>query len=215
MLWADSTLIFTDSFLNGSGGPVVIAQSVVDENKHPVFQTVNTKIETHVTGEEVWFVAVNAGAVITPIKALGTSLHQAGLGNFTDKVGTDGKLNVVALLMKDGSDAGAIIMNPYTQGTLDINGNTIERWQTEELWYSILTHPSFANAAPFLSVVDATGATHVLWTDGAALYDLAGNVFNPAGSMEHYAIYQAFLTAEYITLSQGGISIVLEFYHYN
>ena len=215
MLWADSTLIFTDCFINGSGGPVVIAQSVVDENKHPIFQAVNTKMETHVTGEEVWFVAVNAGAVITPIKALGSSLHQAGLGNFTDKVGADGKLNAIAVLMKDGSDAGAVIMNPYTQGTLDVNGNVLERWQTKELWYNILTHSSFAGAAPFLSVVDAEGNTHVLWTNGEALFDLAGNVFNPAGSMEHYATYQAFLNADTVILSQGGISIVLEFYHYN
>ena len=44
-----------------------------------------------------------------------------------------------------------------------------------------------------------------------SLFDLNGNVLGSDPS--HMAILAAFQNAEQITLSQGGFSIVFEFYH--
>ena len=220
MAWADSTLSFKNSYLNGCGGPVVIVQSVVDENKHPTFVTENTVVETQVTGEEIWFNAINAGAIISPIKALGAGLEKAGLGNFVNK---DGKMNITALLMKDGSDATAVIANPYTQGSVNIDGYGIERWigNNDTEWVSkVLTSPTFGGGAPILSTVDANGKTHYV----AGVPNDAYNENDPASlpfffvdpttmSAPSAEAAMAFMTAEYITLSQGGISVVFELYH--
>ncbi len=218
MAWGDAYIEFNDSYLNGCGGPVAIIQSVYDENKHPTFITNNTVLETHLTGKEIWFTAVNAGGIIAPIKALSQSLSGAQIGSFVD---SEGKMNVVGLLMKDGSDATAVIKNPYAQGSLNIDGNGIERWiQVDSttgaalnVWSTVLSHPAYAQGAAFISVQDAEGNTHWLFSDGTNLLDLNNKPLGTDAS--HAAIMAAFQSAEYITLSQGGLSVVFEFYHAN
>ncbi len=226
MVWADAYLEFNNSYLNGCGGPAIIAQSYIDDSsapngKNPIVKTNNTVMDTPLTGQELWFAAVGAGIVVDSVKALSTGLAAGGLGSMVD---ADGKMNVLGLLMSNGDNATAIITKPAAQGTLDFGGAGIERWrETGYIWNDIIQHPKFAAGAPFLSVVDASGNTHVLYVvqngDSGVLYDIDNNVFNPdprnGGSMEHYAICQAFLAAEYITLSQGGLSVVFEFYHAN
>ncbi len=210
MVWADSYLEFNDSYINGCGGPGVIIQSAINENKHPTFVANNTVMETHLSGDEIWFTAVNATSVVTPIKALGAGLAQGGLGNFVDK---DGKMNIIALLMTDANDAMSVVTNPYTQGEINVNGNGIERWIAADTeWYSILTHQAFGAGAPFLSVVDSNGNNQYIYVDNAGnVYDKNGVSFGTLP--EHQAIAAAFMSAEYITLSQGGLSVVFEFYH--
>lgn len=215
MVWGNSTLTFNDSYISGCGGPVIIAQSVVDDGKHPTLITNNTKIETNLTGEEIWFAAVNASAIVTDIKALGSGIHGGGLGNF---VNSSGNMNILGLLMTNGSDAGEILLEPNAQGAMNLDGHGIERWNdAEHLWSTIVNHPAYTANAPFLSVVDGEGNTHVLFWNGTNLCDLYGNTFapNPTDATNpHNAIYMAFVSAEYITLSMGGISVVFEFYHY-
>ena len=74
-----------------------------------------------------------------------------------------------------------------------------------------------AAAAPFLTVYDESGNAYTLWSDGTYLYDMTGAMFNPdptnGGSMDHYYAYLAFQAADTISLTQGGLSVVFDFYH--
>ena len=47
MVWGAATLIFEDSFLNGSGGPIVIATSEYADDRNPTLTLTNTIAETH------------------------------------------------------------------------------------------------------------------------------------------------------------------------
>ena len=215
-----SEMEFYDSFFNGAGGPSVIlssAKSDASTNVYttPKFTSTNTVFETHLTGEEIWFTAVNATSVVSQIKGLGKGLAQAGLGNFVDSTGN---MNIKGLLMAEGDNADAILMGVTAAGSISLNGNGISRlpddltWQTINYLYSV--NPA-TMSAPFLTVQDAQGNSHTIFYAGeqVGFCDLTGAVFNPAGSLEHAAIYQALISADTITLTMGGISVVFDFYH--
>ena len=238
MVWGNVQATVSDSYFNGAGGPIVICQS--DERDsvwyNPTLIVTNSKTETHLSGEEIWFTAVNATTIVGQIKGLGGALAQAGLGNWVD---SNGKMNIVGLLMASGSDASKIIGGVDAQGELRFDENGVERWQDKDPWMSIYNHqtPVFdgngniiaavntlAQGAPFLTVYDSEGNAYTLFTDGTKLYDLNFKEFNmtsigtdmqnpPSEGLNHALIYQAFVTADHITLSQGGLSVVFEFYH--
>ena len=214
MCWGDTKCTLDNAYFNGAGGPLVICQSaLLGDNVTwitPVLNATNFTAETHLTGEEIWFTAVNATTVIGDIKALGQGLHyKAGLGDFVD---SNGKMNIVGLLMASGSDATAIIGGFDAQGEMVFNGEGIERWQTDpELWGIVYNHPAFKQLAPFLTVYGDDGTAYTIFFDGTTFRDLMGNELGTDAS--HVALVNAFKTADRITLSQGGISVVLEFYH--
>lgn len=214
MVWGSSVLSFTDSYLNGCGGPVIIAQSVIDENEHPVLTVNNTKTETHLTGQEIWFTAVKANAIISQITALGNGLQSAGFGNFVAK---DGTMNIKGLLMANGDDATVIIGGVDAQGSAFFDGQGIDRTQSAENvnWAYIMQITKGAASLgaqipPFFTVNDASGAPQTIYFNGTTFVDLAGNAI----SLEtHAALCQTLATADTITLTQGGLSVVFEFYH--
>lgn len=214
MVWGSSVLSFTDSYLNGCGGPIIIAQSVIDENEHPVLTVSNTKTETHLTGQEIWFTAVKANAIISQITALGNGLQSAGFGNFVAK---DGTMNIKGLLMANGDDATMIIGGVDAQGSAFFDGQGIDRTQSAENvnWAYIMQITKGAASLgaqipPFFTVNDASGAPQTIYFNGTTFVDLAGNAI----SLEtHAALCLAFATADTITLTQGGLSVVFEFYH--
>ena len=230
MVWGIATLTFKNSYLNGSGGPVVIATSENQGTQNPTLLIdSSTIVETHLTGQEIWFTAVNANATISQIIALGNSLESAGIGNFVDEKGL---MNIKGLLMASGGSAPEIIEGVSAQGTILFGNNGLERWMDSDMWNDIYNHASpiiqdgqivgtyntLAAGAPFLTIYDAQNDKyHTLFSDGSALYDMNFNVFNPdptnGGSMEHYNIYLALKAADHITLTQGGLSVVFELYH--
>ena len=204
-----TVLTITDSYLNGCGGPVLIAQCRIDDNMFPVNVLTNTVAETHVTGEEIWFTAVNATTLVGKIQALGAGLEAAGLGNFVDR---NGKMNIHGALMPTGHSADEVVSGVGAQGSLEYNGAGINRFQDNENWSMIFNHPAFLQGAAFLTVTDAEGNCYTVYNIGTeALYDMYGNQLGTDPS--HAAILKAFMEADSIVLSQGGISIVFEFYH--
>lgn len=219
-VWGDSVLTVNDSFINGAGGPIVISMCIYDDdnNEHPVEVIFNNTIaESALTGEEIWFTAVNASSIVSNIKALGQGMHlQAGLGNF---VAADGNMNILAVLMPEATSAEAAAAEVWIQGSLDINGSGIERWHSgdnaAQPWASIYAsfgqNPALA-AAPFLSVEDAEGNIHTIFFDGTTFRDLYNRELGTDAS--HAALAAAFMQADQIVLSQGGLSVVFEFYHY-
>ncbi len=214
-VWGDSTFNLIDSYVNGCGGPAVIAQSVWEENNHPTVNVTGGEMETKLSGREIWFTAVSANAIVDSIKLLGASLHQAGLGNFVD---ANGYMNIEAALMAKGTDATDIITRIDAQGSILVNGSGMNRFQTAEnvQWAYIkgITEQALASGLmpPFLTVYDAAGNAYTLYSDGTNLYDLTGKQLGTDAS--HQAYIAAFTTANSITLTQGGLSVIFEFYHY-
>ncbi len=218
--YGDVKLEITDSFINGTGGPVILADSVPDGNNvdrySPVINVKNTVMDSALTGSELWFASVGAESLVGNIQALGAGLAQAGLGNY---VNADGKMNIKALLMNEGTSAAAAIGDIKCEGTVLIDGNGIVRWnQTGSLWQTIVNHPAYASGndptkwAPFFTVGDGNDPAKVIFFNGTTFCDIQGNALNPANAA-HQAIIGAFLASDTITLSQGGLSVVFEFYH--
>ncbi len=208
MVWADTTMTVNDSVFEGCGGPAIIAQSVTDDGRHPNTIINNSILSTYLSGEELWFSAVNATTIVGGIKALGAGLGQTGFGSFVDK---NNMLNVQALLMASSDDAGAAVVDVTAQGLLMANGNGLNRYQTDALWQAILTHPALAAGAPFLSVIGEDGNPYVLYFDGTTFCDIYGRAL---GTDASHAYYQAaFAASDTVVLTQGGLSVILELYH--
>ena len=224
-VWSNATCEVNNSYLVGTGGPVVIAQSVLEDGTtiyhSPVANFTNTVIDSHLTGEELWFQAINAQALAAQIKALGSGLKQYGLGDFCDG---NGKMNIKGVLMPVGSDPAEVLGDAMIQGTLTFEGEGIKRWyeQTENFnldWAAILTNENFQGGAFALSVQDAEGKTHTLMVAPSAdmtsmsLFDMNGNQLNPYDQADYMAAIAPFVTADTVTLSVGGLSVIFEFYH--
>jgi hypothetical protein len=216
-VWADSTLNLIDTYINGCGGPVIIANSVWKDGKHPTVNVTGGKMETHLSGQEIWFTAVNANTIVGQIKALSAGLQQAGLGSYVD---SKGQMNIGVTLMANGTDATEIVTGLGAQGKFFVNGEGLDRTQSPEniLWATILQISQYAGQTtgmmpPFMTVYDAAGNAYTLYSDGVNLFDLTGAQFNPYGNADHMAIAAAFMQAKTLTLTQGGLSVAFEFYH--
>ena len=214
-VWGASKVYLNNAFLNGAGGPVVICSSPEDASTKiyaaPTFVANNTIIETHLSGEEIWFTAVNANAIVSQIKGLGAGLAGAGLGNFVDN---NGQMNIQGLIMAEGSDAASIIGGFGASGSISIGTDGMSRLPDNVLWQTINQLYAYNNAliqAPFLTVYDDTGVPYTVFFNGTTFCDLAGNALGTDAS--HMAILAAFQAADSITLTQGGLSVVFEFYH--
>lgn len=233
-VWADSVFNVENSYINGSGGPIIISQSVKENINgsevylSPVTTITGSKIETHVTGEEVWFKAVGATGIVGNIKALGAGLDQlistvtGVMGNTVHANWTDdsGKMNIKAILMPEGSSTDALV-DGMIQGTVTFEGEGVERWYeaTENHnpdWYEILMNPYFQAGAPFITAVGADGTEHTIYFvqqgESGAFYDMNGLAIGTE-SPDTAAIIAAFASADQIVLHQGGLSAVFELYH--
>jgi len=215
-VWGYSTAIFTDSYFEGCGGPVIIAQSLTDDNWHPTVVTTDTFIKTNVSGEEIWFTAVGANALVGGIKSLGNALSQAGLGSYVN----NGMMNVKGILMASGTDAAQAVVGIDAQGSVMFDDEGIDRNLTESNvhWATIKAISSGAYAMssqmpPFFTVYDAEGTAYTIYFNGTTFVDLAGNALGTDAS--HTALFAAFQAAKNITLTQGGLSVIFEFYHEN
>ena len=215
-VWSSSKLELIDTYVNGCGGPAIIAQSVIDENGHPTVTVTGGKLETHLSGQEIWFTAVNANTIVSQITALGAGLHQAGLGNFVD---ANGKMNIQAALMANGADAAEIVTGIDAQGKLTVEKGGIDRTQSMENsnWmaiYQISQYAAQGGAMPaFFTVYDANGTAYSFYYNNVTF--VVGPEQTPLGNdASHVAIIEALMAADSITLTQGGLSVVFEYYHY-
>ena len=212
-VWGNSSLELVDTYVNGCGGPVIIAQSVIKENSHPTVTVTGGKLETHLSGQEIWFDAVNASSIVGTIKALGSGLNQFGLGNFVDK---NGNMNIIGALMASGTDADEIVTGIGAQGSIFIGEDGMDRTQSanQSTWMDILNICNQLQAAPaFLTVYDAQGTAHtiIVVDDKGTTLDMSLQPFTGAGSQQ--ITVAEFMKADKIVLSQGGLSVVFDFYH--
>ncbi len=233
-VWGDSTFDVNNSFINGTGGPIVISQSIKpdggDVYYDPTTNINNTIMETHSSGDEVWFQAVGAVAVLPQIKAFGAGLNDmlalasqmAQLpytlkGNWVD---ANGKMNIKAALMNNADSAAAALTDINVQGGVYTDGTGIDRWrQPGADWGAIMAavqqNPAMA-ACPFITVYDQAGTAYTLYFvqegTGGMFYDLSNNMAI-TDSPNAMAICLALATADEVVFHQGGLSILFEFYH--
>ena len=222
-VWANSTLNLINSYVNGCGGPAIIAQSVVKDNSHPVVNVTGSKIETHLGGKEIWFTAVNATAIVDSIKLIAMGMQQAGLGSFVDE---KGQMNIMGSIMANGSSADEIVTGTNAQGLIFINGDGIDRTQSAENvnWAIIKGVSEYAAQAsgtmpPFFTVCDATGAAYSFYFNGQGFIVPLGATMDTHVPLETTnpalaPLFAALMQADTITLTSGGLSVVFEYYHY-
>lgn len=115
---------FKNSHLKRAGGPLIIMNHFgPDEPGYEhCYPTINIdeatcEMEAFLAGTEVWFEVVDATAMIEPIKSA-----DALFNKFGRTILKDGKMNIIALMMRDGTDATTALGAYQTQGLLNING---------------------------------------------------------------------------------------------
>ena len=227
-IWGDCRVSVADSFINGTGGPIAINMSVLENNEYfsPEVQFDNTVLETALSGSEVWFKAVNATSIIGGIQALGYGVDQmvstaTGGQMNANWVDATGNMNILSVLMPKGNDTSAL-QDGMIEGTVTVDGNGIERWYNPATpeninpdWVNILQNPAFAAGAPFITAFDAEGNAHTLYFvqqgDSGTFYDVQGRVLGT--DVSHQAIIMAFATSEIAVLHQGGLSVIFELNH--
>ena len=198
----NSTVVASDSWFSGVGGPAIISQGNESRNDVIGYANItltNTVLDTSLSGNELWFKML--GALSPDIEGMVQQIQ--GMGTLLGPLGTwlkDGKMNIkcVQLYGMDFADVTA-------QGYMNINGAVMDKYYSanSHYWNTILpTMQAGAGAAPFLTVIDAQGKAHTAYYNGSELVSLTGN---------DYAA--AFMQAKDIILTKGGLSIVLEFYH--
>ena len=181
----------------------------------PILIVTNTVFDSHLSGEEIWFAAIGGNAIVAQMKGLSDGLKLATLGSFVDD---SGKMNIQALLMPEGNNASQVVTGIGAQGILSIDGAGMNRVQGADNvhWMTILQISQYAaqttgQMPPFLTVYDEAGTPYTIFFNGQTFVDLQQRPLGTDAS--HAAIMAAFQAAEDVTLTMGGISVVLEFYH--
>ena len=216
-MWGEAKMNVVDSFFIGAGGPMAIISSpdIRGGYARPTLVATNTLFDTHLSGEEIWFAAIGGNAIVAQMKGLSDGLKQATLGSFVDD---NGKMNIQGLIMPEGSNASQVVTGIGAQGVLSLNAAGMNRNQGADNihWMTIYQISQMAAQAtgsmpPFLTVYDEAGAPHTIFFNGQTFVDLQQRPLGTDAS--HAQLLAAFQAAEDVTLTMGGISVVLEFYH--
>ena len=218
-MWGSAKVTMSNSVLQGAGGPLIVCLSDKDddsdENIHnPDLVATDVIAINQVTGEELWFSAVNATTIVGSIKALGDGMSSAGMGNFVD---SDGFMNVLGMIMNEGYDAQEMLLGIQAQGGLWINGQGLDRWNDSPYWAGVLKPnliaPDGVTAIPFFTAYGEDGTPYTILFNGSTFMaiDLAQGGMVPLENSP--ATYMAFVNADHVVLTYGGLSALLEFYH--
>ena len=216
-MWGDAKMNVVDSFFIGAGGPMVIISSpdIRGGYTRPTLVATNALFDTHLSGEEIWFAAIGGNAIVAQMKGLSDGLKQATLGSFVDN---NGKMNIQGLIMPEGNNASQVVTGIGAQGVLSLNAAGMNRNQGADNIHWMTIYQISQGAAqmtgsmpPFLTVYDEAGTPYTIFFNGQTFVDLQQRPLGTDAS--HAAIMAAFQAAEDVTLTMGGISVVLEFYH--
>ncbi len=232
-VWAYSTVNFKDSYLVGAGGPLVICSSEVTASSAPtpIFNAENTVIETHLSGNEIWFSATGANALLPQIISINQAFAANNIGSIFDN---NEQFNMKGIIMNDAADPNSMMLNVATAGKLTLDGDGISRLLDNYNWQAMNMLWSANNAlaaAPAFTVQDAAGNSHTIIYAGEEVgflhlntvdltnpAELAGiatpfapNPTDPTNA--HTQTYLAFAQADTLTITMGGLSIVVDFYH--
>ena len=235
--WSNSDINMVDTYLNLTGGPVIMATSVDWEDRdgtvyhqYPNITITGGNVANSISGQEAWFKNIDpTNTKVGEIQALGVGLNAylsyVTGGQVTATWVNDGKMNMKGLLLSNGASIEAMLGNINAEGTIMINGAGINRVQEggTSPWAQILDYimrdlstAAQKEASPYITVEKGGVAYTICYVPTSAtegyFVDLNGNQVMP-GSDYHTALLDAFNTADQAVLYQGGMSIMLELYH--
>lgn len=195
-IWSKADVTVTNSYFKRAGGPLIIMNHEDPEKENPeeripqLYIDENSEVESYLAGSEVWFGVVGATSVVDEIKAMDALFNPLG-----KTILKDGKLNIIALVMRDATDASAALNQVETQGKVVIQDAAyLDRMNDSD--FAVMMKQILATGAPAFNV-------------GTNLMYYNPYIANPVVFVN--CDYTAFANpaAEYITLNLGGISIIL------
>jgi hypothetical protein len=225
-VWADAKVNIQKSYFERSGGPLILAQHDEPEdadtaNKYPnIVVSADSVLAAKLTGSEAWFKSITgASEIIASFVTLNEKIVKPFGKSIFDE---NGKMNVITLLMPNGSDPAAAMTCLDTQGFFYYGDPTDS------------TTPCLDRRKdPTLSILGAT--IHGVFAGAGAMaaqmpiFNIGGQVFfvtlldaNGDGTPETEAVVtpaapttpavtefaMALATADYIGVTQGGLSIM-------
>ena len=233
--WSNSDINMVDTYLNLTGGPVIMATNVDWEDRgttyhqYPHITITGGNVANSISGQEAWFKNIDpTNTKVAEIQALGVGLN-AYLSYVTGGAVSatwvnDGKMNMKGLLLSNGETFDAMLSNINAEGTIMIDGAGINRvidgtspWS--QILAYIMSDPSTAaqkGASPYITVEKDGVAYTICYVSTSAtegyFVDLNDNMVmgtNP----DQAALLAAFATADQAVLYQGGMAIMFELYH--
>lgn len=216
-VWGSANVDVKKSIFKRAGGPLVIMQHYdADEGSLAIpHMTVDSAsvMYSALTGSEIWFKSVGATAVVSMFQGLDAQIFN----NFGKTIFLDGKMNIAALLMQDGTDAMEAILSTDAQGSffygddatdttaprLDRMANTVLGATVRSLlnpWGNALQ--SIDQLPPVINV-----GSEVFYATQNGIFDVKASTDATTSAANFYA---ALSTAKYVGFNYGGLSILFE-----
>ncbi len=231
-VWGYAELQVKDSYIQRAGGPLVILQHVrpTETARIPNMVAENSVLESYVNGNELWFTAVGASTLAPQIKMMSDVLAQSkyGFGSYTNG---ESKMNMIALIMSNGSNAAETVGSFATQGKVSIttaNGTTVLNRNTDTvLGQSIYAagtgiYQQASAIAPFFNVGDGTDANSLLFVN----IDKDNNRYlispdqlqqstpMPIEALGRVDLYKSqYAASDHIAMNHGGFGLMFSFTH--
>lgn len=221
--WGNANVQVTDSIFKRAGGPLVILQhdDATDGSLSIPHMTVDSAsiMETNLTGTEIWFESVGATAIMPQFITLDGLFMQAGKTIFRGRKATDttsigdGKLNIVALLMQDATNAQTALGSLAAQGTFFYGDDATDTTDTTSPRLDRMTDTLLGGTIRNIFKATANGQTVTapVFNIGNQVFFFDGtNVRDTSNEIATVAFGAALLSAKYIGFNQGGLSIMFE-----
>ncbi|MBQ8295773.1 MAG: hypothetical protein IJX87_05010 [Clostridia bacterium] len=206
--WGKADINVKNSYFRRAGGPLIIMTHPDPDTDttgaHIPNVTIddNSVLEAYLSGTETWFKVVKAEGVIEPIMGLDAVFNQMGM---TFK--KDGKMNLIALMMRDSTDAVEAVKDITVQGKFTYKTAYVDRMNDSPFGQAV--KQVLPTGAPVFNL----GSSAMAYFNGTTLIPVLGELTafaKPQQTDENTTPQEKFLT-----LSQGGISIVLGYYELN
>ncbi len=224
--WGNSNITVNNSIFKRAGGPLVILNHDFPDNSDESLAIPHMTISSDsvmysaLTGTELWFKSVGATAIMPKFIEMDGLFASGGKTIYngrklSDVLGAtptigDGKMNIVALLMRDASDAITALGSTMAEGSLlygdptDATAPRLDRMKDTVLGETIreLLNPTGTDDINNLPPVFNIGG-QVFFFDGTTIRDTSmADATNPFKA--------AVASANYVSVNQGGISILFE-----
>jgi len=217
-LWGATETTITNSYFKRAGGPLIIMNHVdPDKNTTRVPKVTigeECEMEAYLAGTEIWFKAVGATSVIENFRDLDKLFNGMKKTIFG---GPNGKMNIIALLMRDATSA------PEALSAISVRGSVSYKNFTEEKIIFALDKMfgSGSSTANLVSGIQMNAATAGLeqppiFGVGNSVYYFDGTAIrSPLPSTDENApsptvdMATKSATAEYLSLYYGGINVFI------
>lgn len=216
-VWGNATVNITNSYFKRAGGPVIIMNHVAPdedgaETRIPTVHIDNNSVlEAWLDGTEVWFKSVGADSLVGQISQ-GANMIVGGVNKSITK---DGKMNIVALLMRDATDAATALGAVETEGLLtyeygegdDKQTATLDRMSTSLVGQTMKSIMQISTEIPVLNI----GQSVYYAVDpqkGILKAGLASDAYQESGA----AFNADSAKANYVGFNKAGISILFGYY---